>query len=90
VPKAARIPLPSGLDTAGAAALARRLQEARGTSLTLDATGVERVGALGLQVLLSARLTWARDGQRLRIEGPSATLEAALATAGVELDLDRS
>jgi chemotaxis protein CheX len=90
MPKAARIPLPVGLDTGSAAALASELREARGAPLTLDATGVERVGALGLQVLLSARLTWARDRKTLRIEGPSPALEAALALAGVELDLDRS
>jgi len=90
VAEPACITLPSGLDTGCAAALAAQLKDARGGPLTLDAAGVERVGALGLQLLLSARVTWARDGQPLRIEAPSPALEAALALAGVELDLDRS
>ena len=44
--------------------LARRNQE-----LTLDASGVERLGGLCLQVLLSARRSWAADGVNLKL-GP--------------------
>jgi chemotaxis protein CheX len=85
-----QIPLPAGLDTAGASALAARLLEVRGRPLTLDASGVERVGALGLQVLLSARLTWTRDGETLDITDPSPAFLAALGLAGVELALKGS
>jgi chemotaxis protein CheX len=82
--------LPAGLDTAGAGAIAAQLAAARGKPLTLDASAVERVGALGLQVLLSARLTWAQDGGKLKIERPSAAFAAALARAGVAFEFDRS
>ena len=86
----ARISLPEGLDTGGAAALADELRAVRGRPLTLDASRVGRVGALGLQVLLSARLTWARDGAPLSLEHPSETLIAAFARAGVAMEFDRS
>lgn len=79
--------LPSALDTGSAAELAERLTALRGQPLTLDASGVSRVGALGLQVLLSARVTWARDGARFKIDRPSEALEAALARAGLQLDI---
>ena len=39
----------------------------RGQSVTLDASNVERLGGLCLQVLLSARKTWASDGVDLTI-----------------------
>ena len=88
--KAARIALPEGLDTSGAAALAAELVAVRGRPLAIDASGVERVGALGLQVLLSARLTWVKDGAALALETPSAALLAAFARAGVPMEFDRS
>ena len=88
--RAARITLPEGLDTAGAAALAAKLCTVRGRALKLDASGVERVGGLGLQVLLSARLTWAKDGAAIALERPSEALAAAFARAGVALEFDRS
>ena len=88
--RAARISLPEGLDTAGAAALATKLSAVRGRPLKLDASGVERVGGLGLQVLLSARLTWAKDGAALALERPSEALTAAFVRAGVAVEFDRS
>jgi chemotaxis protein CheX len=84
-----RFALPAQLDTAGAAALAAELTALRGRPLTLDASAVERVGALGLQVLLSARVTWARDGEKLAVERPSPALSAAFVQAGLP-DLSRS
>jgi len=39
----------------------------RGQPVTLDASNVERLGGLCLQVLLSARKTWAADGVDLTI-----------------------
>ena len=84
------ITLPPGLDTGGAGTLAQRLSELRGKPVALDAAGVGRVGALGLQVLLSARLTWARDGERMSLERPSEALAAAFERAGVQIEFDRS
>ena len=88
--KPARLRLPKGLDTGGAAALASELVKLRGRPLRLDASGVERVGGLGLQVLLSARLTWSQDGAAIAVEAPSDALLAAFARAGAPFDFDRS
>jgi chemotaxis protein CheX len=54
-----------------AAALADRLSAARGGPLRLDASAVQRLGAQGLQVLLSAEQTWCADGAPFEIIAPS-------------------
>jgi chemotaxis protein CheX len=53
------------------AALAEQLNAARGHPLQLDASGVQRLGAQGLQVLLSAERTWAADHVAFEITAPS-------------------
>ncbi|HUO23536.1 MAG TPA: STAS domain-containing protein [Caulobacteraceae bacterium] len=58
-----------GLNTV--AALAERLIAARGRSVQLDASLVHRLGAQGLQVLLSAEQAWAADGLAFEITAPS-------------------
>jgi len=59
--------LPAVLDIRAAEPLKTELLAAWGQALTLDASGVERLGGLCLQVLLSARKTWAADGQTLTV-----------------------
>jgi chemotaxis protein CheX len=59
------VALPPVLDLRAATALKAELLQRRGQPLTLDAGAVERIGGLGLQVLLSARRTWEADGQML-------------------------
>ena len=59
--------LPAVLDLRAAASLKAELLTRRGSPLTVDATGVERLGGLALQVLLSATKTWAADGQSLTV-----------------------
>ncbi len=54
-----------------AAALAERLLAVRGRPVRLDASGVQRLGAQGLQVLLSAEQTWAGDANAFEIVAPS-------------------
>ena len=56
-----RVRLPAAMDGRSAGPLTRNLLALRGRPLSLDASGVERLGGLGLQVLLSARLTWRFD-----------------------------
>jgi chemotaxis protein CheX len=63
--------LPAALDLRSAGSLKSELLARRGQELALDASGVERIGGLGLQVLLSARKTWAADSQRLELRSPS-------------------
>ena len=79
-----RYQLPEIMDLAAAPALRTYLLENRGAPLELDASAVQRVGGLCLQVLLSARSTWAADGQVLSFVEPSSTLKDAFLTIGAE------
>jgi len=69
--KANVVVLPEVMDLRAAAPLAQRIVGFQGRPLTLDASGVERIGGLCLQVLLSARLSWAVDRLPLTIMNPS-------------------
>lgn len=64
--------LPAVLDLAQAETLKSALLPMRGRSIIVDASRVERLGGLCLQVLLSAEKTWAQDGHALKIADPSA------------------
>ncbi|WGM31909.1 STAS domain-containing protein [Brevundimonas sp. NIBR11] len=68
---AASISLPAVLDLAQAEPLKAALLPMRGQSVIVDASRVERLGGLCLQVLISAQQTWARDGHTLKIDGVS-------------------
>ncbi len=68
-------------DLTAATALADTFRAVRGP-IVVDGAAVERVGAAGLQLLLSARATAAEAGHRLTIITPSAALQAAARTAG--------
>lgn len=59
--------LPEVLDLKAAEPLKAELLALRGRALTLDASAVQRLGGLCLQVLLSARKTWAADGVNLNL-----------------------
>jgi chemotaxis protein CheX len=83
MPPAAQLKLPACLDVTSAADLTTRLRSLRGAPVVLDASAVERVGGLGLQVLLSARLTWAADGGAFAVAAPSNAFQDALALSGV-------
>ncbi len=55
------------LDLSAASPLAAELQTRRGSAITIVASDVQRISAPGLQVLLSAQLTWAADGASFRV-----------------------
>ncbi|NBB66228.1 STAS domain-containing protein [Pseudomonas sp. ODNR1LW] len=59
------------LDMNAAEPLKAEVLAKRGQAVTLDASNVERLGGLCLQVLLSAKKTWAADGAELKIEPQS-------------------
>ena len=62
---AALLALPAVLDLRAAEPLKAQLLAVRGQETALDASAVERLGGLCLQVLLSALQTWRADGQAL-------------------------
>lgn len=72
------------LDLKAAAPLLQALLTRRGANLVIDASSVEQVGGLCLQILLSARATWDADGNRLRVDGLSDHVAATLGLLGVE------
>ena len=67
----ASVQLPAVLDIQQAAPLREQLLGLRGQPVIVDGSAVERLGALCLQVLISAQQTWARDGLSLVIDRAS-------------------
>ncbi|KQW82654.1 STAS domain-containing protein [Brevundimonas sp. Root1279] len=67
----ASVQLPAVLDIQQAGPLREQLLGLRGQAVIVDGSAVERLGALCLQVLISAQQTWARDGLSLVIDRAS-------------------
>jgi len=80
---AAAIALAAVLDYPAAADLAGVLLEHRREAVRLDASGVRHLGALCLQVLLSAAGTWRVDAISFSVEDPSPGFSEDLARMGV-------
>jgi chemotaxis protein CheX len=78
--------LPAVLDVKAASALQQQFLDRRGTALQVDASRVERLGGLCLQVLLAAQAAWTADRQALVFENPSHELRAGLGAFGVAPD----
>lgn len=79
----ATLVLPPRLDLTAARGLAADLRARREAALTIDASGVEVLGGLCLQLLLAAQQTWARAGRPLRLSARSAAFDRALAQFGI-------
>lgn len=78
--------LPATLDVARARALFEDLAGRRGSPLTIDASEVEKAGALAVEILIAARRQWQADGLPFALGNLSA---AALETwAGLGLSSD--
>jgi chemotaxis protein CheX len=76
------VPLPAVMAFKEAAPLAARLRTLRGQPVKLDASRVNRLSGLCLQVLLSARITWTSDNVPIAIESPSAFFAESWALYG--------
>jgi chemotaxis protein CheX len=70
------------LDLTAAAPLKGEFGERRGRPVNVDASDVERLGTLCLQVLLSAQQTWTLDGVPFSLGATSPAFEEGLATLG--------
>jgi chemotaxis protein CheX len=77
--------LAATLDTAAAGPLRQALRQAieRGAPVTLDGSGVERVGQACLQVLVAARAAAGERGVAFAIADPSPALDGMAALAGL-------
>lgn len=80
--EASTVVLPPVLDITAAAPLREQLLALRGGPAALDASNVERLGGLCLQVLIAARNTWAADGEALRVVAASQAFSEQLAGFG--------
>lgn len=80
------VTLPEALDLKAAVPLVNSLLSARGGAIRLDGSTVRNVGAQCLQIILSARQTWERDGLPLTIINPTEHLLAAFADAGLNIE----
>jgi len=74
--------LGDALDMTAAGPLVQEFLGLRGQPISLNASGVRRVGGQCLQVLLSAQATWAADGQTFEIVDPSPEFADGLALMG--------
>lgn len=81
---AATITLPAVLDLRAAGPLKADIQALAGAPLDLDASNVERLGGLCLQVLLAASEAWRAAGHSFRLTnvGDSVRNDAQLLGAG--------
>lgn len=70
------------LDITAARPLAAELLALRGSPLIIDASGVQRLGGLCLQVLLSAQSTWSADGHDFSVTQPSPEFADSVAQFG--------
>ena len=85
-PSAAQgLQLPEILDVTFAGPLAEQLLALRGSTLTIDATQVQRVGAQCVQVIMSAVSTWKADEVTLSVVDPSQEFRDALSLLGIGL-----
>lgn len=78
-----RFTLPDRLDSSGAAGLVGLLLAFRGGPLTIDASGVEVIGARAMEVLIAAGRQWAADDAPLEIAGVSDRYIAACEALGL-------
>lgn len=69
---------PKAVSELHAALLARR-----GHAIEVDASNVDHIGGRCLQLLLSAKLTWASDDQDFRLVSPSQSMMQALELTGL-------
>ncbi len=82
--------LPPVLDARAAAPLAQDLRARTGSSLTVIATDVQRLGAQCLQVLLAAQRRWEADGFRLHLQGGSEPFTWAVSLMGASCILSNA
>lgn len=78
--------LPAKLDTSSAGQLRDDCVAADGHDLVMDGAGVEHLGALCAEVLLSVRHLWAQNQHSVSIENPSPQMTDNLKRMGLSLD----
>jgi chemotaxis protein CheX len=80
------ISLAAVLDLNEAAALRGKLMGLRGSDVVVDASGVERVGALCVQVIMAAARTWDEDQLSFTFSKVSDAFQKTMRLIGVNVD----
>ena len=75
------------LDLNAAGSLHSQLLGMRGSDLVIDASAVEKVGTLCIQVLMSARKTWEEEKKSLTFSEMSDALMKTMQLSGVNYEL---
>lgn len=78
--------LPPRLDLIEATPLTAAFRQAFGKPLTVDASGVEHLGALCLQVLIAAARHWREEGVSFAITPRSDAFVTALNNFGLDVE----
>lgn len=80
------LPLPETFDRKAVSAFARTLLDHRGADAVLDASEVQRMGTLAVEMLISARKQWQMDGKTLSIRDASDPFLSAIEAVGASVD----
>lgn len=82
--------LPETLDQITAPELSKTLLAHRGTDIVLDASPLQRLSAIGLEMLIAARKQWEADGARIEIRDWSDAAMTAMGRIGATPDMLQS
>jgi chemotaxis protein CheX len=80
------ISLAAVLDLNEASTLRSKLMGVRGSNVAIDASGVERMGTLCVQVLMAAAKTWDEDKLSFTFSKVSDAFQKTMQLIGVDID----
>ncbi|MFT4184089.1 MAG: STAS domain-containing protein [Rhizobium sp.] len=80
------ISLAAVLDLNEASALRGKLMGLRGSNVAIDASGVERIGALCIQVIMAAAKTWEEDSHSFTFSKASDAFQKTMQMIGIDID----
>lgn len=80
------IELPRRFDAATARRLAETLGEHRGSALRFEASAVESVSAMGIELIIAIARQWQADGKSFTLSGLSERFKATCQTLGLNAE----
>ncbi|ACM25445.1 STAS domain-containing protein [Agrobacterium sp. SHOUNA12C] len=80
------VSLAAVLDLNEASALRGKLMGLRGSNVAIDASSVERIGALCIQVIMAAAKTWDEDKLSFTFSKVSDAFQKTLQMIGIDID----
>ena len=80
------ISLAAVLDLNEASTLRGKLMGLRGSNVVIDASGVDRIGALCVQVIMAAAKTWDEDKLSFTFSKVSDAFQKTMQLIGVDID----